>query len=110
MRIMTRVEASAERARRTRYIAALYRKKGDTKMADHWTERAIAHEKPVQTEAPSDTVTPDPPTPDTPFCGCLSVHCTHGYLAVRAGEYEAMFVGPVCDACASTHMRPYLEG
>lgn len=32
----------------------------------------------------------------------------HTYLGVPAGEQRAHFVGPICDACADTHMSGYL--
>lgn len=32
----------------------------------------------------------------------------HTYLGVLAGEQRAHFVGPICDACADTHMSGYL--
>jgi hypothetical protein len=34
----------------------------------------------------------------------------HAYMSVPAGTRRAQFVGPVCDECADTHMRPYLTG
>ena len=41
-------------------------------------------------------------------CQCESLDCTHAYLGEAAGEHRAMYVGRVCDACALTHMFPYL--
>jgi hypothetical protein len=46
-------------------------------------------------------------------CGCEHVsHMEEGtghlYMGVRAGQQKAQHVGRVCDACAATHMKPYL--
>lgn len=41
-------------------------------------------------------------------CNCWQPECAHAYRAVPAGSYYADYVGPVCDECASTHMRDYL--
>jgi hypothetical protein len=29
-------------------------------------------------------------------------------MAVFAGKQRAMYVGPICDECARTHMAPYV--
>lgn len=41
-------------------------------------------------------------------CQCEHSECTHKHLAVPAGtKHVAMFLGPICDDCAS-HMQGYL--
>lgn len=43
-------------------------------------------------------------------CGAevSTVPAKHSYLGVMAGEQRAHLVGPICDACADTHMSGYL--
>lgn len=43
-------------------------------------------------------------------CQCESLDCRHKYLMAAAGDRRAMYVGPICDECADTHMAPYVEG
>ncbi len=52
-------------------------------------------------------------------CGCeAAIHFgqllpiesyAHPFLCALAGERVAFYVGPVCNDCAATHMKPYLR-
>lgn len=33
----------------------------------------------------------------------------HPYLGTKAGVHRAIFIGPICDDCASTHMAAALD-
>jgi hypothetical protein len=52
---------------------------------------------------------------DQPVVMCNCEHTDHWngtdheYVSVPAGEQTAWFVGKVCDHCAETHMREYLN-
>lgn len=44
------------------------------------------------------------------ICGCEHIQCWHPRGSVAAGQRSALYVGPVCDDCADSHMKPYLIG
>ncbi len=59
------------------------------------------------------------PTVGIEVCGCeAAIHfgkflpvegCAHPFRCAPAGKHVAFYVGPVCDDCADTHMKPYLR-
>ena len=57
----------------------------------------------------SDNVSPDDFSPGQRDYVIANMNTGHKYLAVPAGSQVALHVGPICDECANTHMKGYMD-